>query len=163
MGLDVGWTITDVRVFFCRRFLPEAVGPELSFGGSGSAKECVGVMNVECGRAVVLTLTLVGVVSRGALGEPLGIGLVPCGALRNRKVISGPLRGGFFSGSGAQVDVGRWSEGSMTRPSDPMMGSSGSCVGDDWGDACLWSGVLNGELLWLFVDDLCCKLGFKES
>ena len=106
MGLDAGCTMTDARVFFCNRFLPDVPGLEPP-GESGSGKECVGVIKVECGRTVALTVGVVGIVSLGALGELLGMGLVPCGALRNRKVISGPLRGGFFSGSGAHVDVGR--------------------------------------------------------
>lgn len=74
---------------------------------------------IECGRAFVTFAEednddRVAVDSRGENRVEF------CGACLNRTTISGfrDLR----SGSGAQVSVGKWSDGSITRPSLPIIG-----------------------------------------
>ena len=48
------------------------------------------------------------------------VGLVWTGGFLKRTINSGFRF--FFSGSGAHVSVGRWSDGSISRPSSPMIG-----------------------------------------
>lgn len=60
-----------------------------------------------------------------------GIGCAPDNGGRER-VSVGVDSGCFFSGSGAHVSIGRWSEGSISRPSYVMIffGSSSKKSGD---------------------------------
>jgi len=102
--------------FVCNLFLWPAV-----VDGEGLSIRC-GCWTVDASAGKLM-------LSRGARGATEGMGCAPCGPGPDlRRMRTSGFRVFFGSGSGAQVEIGRWSDGSTTLPIWSIIGPCISIV-----------------------------------